>query len=156
MYKQQAYTLIEILISLAFFSGAMLSLIAAQLSSYSFLDEARQYAYANQLAYDLFERIRANPRSLHFYLQDDDNPTTLSANHCQTQACNAGFLAAYDRQQWLQRVKEGPLPDAKACLTMVGRRIHLYLAWRDRRDTADRVVACEETTLPHIQRSLLL
>lgn len=156
MYRQQAYSFIEMLISLALLSGTMLSFMATQITSYSFLDEARQYAYANQLAYDLFERIRANPHALDAYADDGEIPTLLTSSSCSTQTCNADYLARYDRQQWQQRLESSLLPAAKACISLTERRIHLYLVWQEKRAATAQVIDCNNTQLPHISRFLVL
>lgn len=156
MYKQQAYSFIEMLISLALLSGTMLSLMATQISSYSFLDEARQYAYANQLAYDLFERVRANPQALQAYAHTNEPLTVPISHSCNTQACTAEYLATYDIQQWQQRLASGPLPEAKACISITDRRLNVQLIWLDKRAITQASMHCDSTTLPHISRSLLL
>lgn len=156
MYKQQAYSFIELLISLAVLSGTMLSLMATQVSSYSFLDEARQYAYAKQLAYDLFERVRANPQALQAYAKNNEIPTTLTSSSCDTQACTAEYLADFDMQQWQQRLESGYLADAKACITLTDRRLHLHVVWQDKRTARKESVQCDSTSLPYISRSILL
>ncbi len=156
MYRQQAYSFIEMLISLALLSGTMLSFMATQIASYSFLDEALQYAYANQLAYDLFERIRANPHALDAYVDDGEIPTSLTSGSCSAETCNADYLARYDRQQWQQRLENGLLPAAKACISLTERRIHLHLVWQDKYAATAQAIDCNNAQLPHLSRHLVL
>ncbi|HEX6930464.1 MAG TPA: type IV pilus modification protein PilV [Gammaproteobacteria bacterium] len=105
--SQNGFSLIEILVALFVFAIGILSVAGLQIVSKRTNFEAVQRTSATFLAYDILERMRANPRELGSYVD-----VTLGATRpapavmCDASACTAEELAAFDVWEW-QRAIQG-------------------------------------------------
>lgn len=103
--KNQGFSLIEILVALFVFAIGILSVAGLQIVSKRTNFEAVQRTTATYLAYDIIERMRANPDQLADYVD-----TTLGATRgtpptdCSAASCTPADLAAYDVWEWQQTI----------------------------------------------------
>lgn len=113
----EGIALLEVAVALALLSGGVLGWLWWQQAVHT--QQRQQLAHANALtlAHDLAERMALNGSArLHYRLDwaGTSSPVRVSASaDCTTQPCTPTQLAAWDLQQWGQRVRaELPLGDA--------------------------------------------
>lgn len=99
--RQHGFSLLEILIALVILSIGLLGLAALQTMSLRMGHDSYQRTQATMLAYDMVDRIRANPAGLAAGRYDavafTDNPTGAD---CVTSTCTSDDLANYDIRTW--------------------------------------------------------
>lgn len=111
------FTLLEVLVALSILTVGLLGLAMLQTVGMRFNTNSYSRTQATYLAYDIAERMRANPQG---FTAGNYDITTLSAANtvvggtaytcntsnncaCDTATCNAAALAAYDLGQWYYR-----------------------------------------------------
>ena len=98
---QQGFSLVEVLIALAVLSIGLLGLAALQTVSLRVGHDSYQRTQATMLAYDIVDRMRANPVALAAGRYNDvtvsTNPT---GNDCVSLSCTTDELANYDIRSW--------------------------------------------------------
>ncbi len=113
--KQAAFTLLEVMIALVIFSIGLLGL--AGLQSAGIRNNQVSYArtIAQQLAYDMSDRIRNNPGVNYAAVAG-------AANDCINGTCNSAALAAFDVFEWNSAITapNGPLRNAAGFITNNG------------------------------------
>ena len=116
MKQQSGVGLIEVLVSLLVVAIGILGMIGLQTLSLKQNAEARTFGFANQLAADMNERIRAN--QLYAINNSGYNlalgNTSISAGDCSA-ACSDSDLAAYDLVEWLTQL-ERLIPQSQAAI----------------------------------------
>jgi len=121
--KQQGFGLIEILVSMLILSVGLLGMAGLQVQSLRFNNEAYLRTQATVLASDIVDRMRTNRTaaidsdSYRFALNDSP---TASATACETNACSAGNIAAYDFTQWRANIASA-LPNGLGSITPVAK-----------------------------------
>lgn len=99
--RQHGFSLLEILIALVILSIGLLGLAALQTMSLRMGHDSYQRTQATMLAYDMVDRIRANPAGLAAGRYDTvafaDNPT---GPDCVASTCTSDDLANYDIRTW--------------------------------------------------------
>ena len=104
--RQQGFTLLEVLIALLVLSIGLLGLAALQTIGLRSNTMASFRTQATQVAYDIADRIRANPMGEEFYDLPtiDDDPGTPPTEACddptRTTACSPQEMADFDMTQW--------------------------------------------------------
>ena len=99
----RGFTLIEILVSLLVLSVGLLGLAALQGTALKNNNSAASRSQATFLAYDIIDRMRANPTA--FDGGNYDNAYGVAptgGTNCQTTSanCTAAQMAAFDLDQW--------------------------------------------------------
>lgn len=141
--RSQGFTLVDSLIAFFVFSVGLLGIAALELVSKRSSYEAVQRTTATTLAYDITERMRANPAEAvtgaYF-----NTVTAAPAADCSTAVCTAPELALYDRWQWQQALagatdqagasNVGGLVSPSACVARTAggtaNEITVAIAWR--------------------------
>lgn len=118
-FKQQnGVGLIEVLVSLLVISTGILGLIGLQTLSLKRNAEALAFAQANQLASDMFERIRTNPAyaisGAGYQLEFSD---VLETELTCTESCTAANMAIFDTTHWQQKVANN-MPGGQAQISI--------------------------------------
>jgi type IV pilus assembly protein PilV len=135
--------MLEFLIALLIFSMGMMGLLTAQLAGKKVGHEAAQRSIATALVRDMLERIRANPGQIADYrgteAGDASHRLPLPDADCDTTACTATQLAAFDVWQWeslllgesekLAGVYAGGLVSPRACITGDAGEIAVTISW---------------------------
>jgi len=114
--KQQGFTLLEVMIALVIFSIGLLGLAGLQAGGLRSNTQAQFRTIATIQAYDMAERIRANPRGVadgDYNAFDDATPT---AEDCISAACTAAEMATYDYYEW-ELTTQDVLPSGHGVVT---------------------------------------
>ncbi|OGI43329.1 MAG: type IV pilus modification protein PilV [Candidatus Muproteobacteria bacterium RBG_16_64_11] len=110
--RQRGFSLVEVMVSVLVLSGGLLGLAFLQAQGMKFNAEAYQRTQATVLAYDMIDRLRANPAAANAgaYVVADNAAAqyaaTTTPQACDTSdgsvSCNEDELAAFDLFRWYQ------------------------------------------------------
>ena len=97
--RQKGLSLIEVMIALAVFSFGLLALAALMASGLKYNTSALHRSYATNQAYDMADRMRANPLGLdsEYYKNLSESDTDPG---CIESGCTQEQMAQYDSWQW--------------------------------------------------------
>lgn len=95
--KVSGFTLIEILIAMVVLGIGLLGLAGLQATGLRNSHSAYHRSQATQLAYDMADRMRANPVGFAAGAYNDGAATN---DNCQANACTPAQMAGYDIDQW--------------------------------------------------------
>jgi type IV pilus assembly protein PilV len=135
--------MLEFLIALLIFSMGMMGLLSAQLAGKQAGFGASQRSVATSLARDILERMRANSGQIQAYQVSDAGDASrrlpLPDTDCETAACSAVQLAAFDLWQWeslllgeTEKYSEGyagGLVSPRACINAEGGTVVVAISW---------------------------
>lgn len=141
--RQQGVTLIEIVVTVLIMSIGLLGLAALQNTSMKLAYDSYLRTQAAFLAYDLIDRIRANPDTT-YQLSPG---ATISAKDCFSgDTCTPSDLRQYDLYHWKKQA-ETLLPDATLELEFDSAfsTYSMKLKWDDRYDTDTDQAAGDES-----------
>ena len=99
--KQQGFTLLEVLIALLILSIGLLGLAALQTIGLRSNEMASMRTNSTMLAYDISDRMRANPVGItsgNYVI--DSSPITGSIPDCTAADCTTAQMATFDLSQW--------------------------------------------------------
>lgn len=119
MCKQSGSSLIEVLVALFVLAIGLLGILAMQVKSMQFNQSADTYAKAVNIANDIAERIRINPKNVATYLATelpDDPPTNCQTTSVSAAACSTGDLVNWDLYHWNESIKRN-LPAGEGSIT---------------------------------------
>lgn len=110
--SQRGFTMLEIMITLVVFAIGMLGMAGMQIIAKKNNFEAAQRTAATSLAYDIIERMRANPTQLVEYAGDSTTPpaalggaslgSSAPTPNCASASCTPFQLSQYDLWEWEQ------------------------------------------------------
>jgi len=128
--KYRGVTLIEVMVSLIILAIGLLGIAALQGLGTKFGNKAYYRSQAIAQAYDLFDRMRANPGgvSASNYIQDPI-PGSYSSD-CGSSACSAADLATYDLAAW-NTTNGVVLPGGTGAITVSGLDITVVVNWSE-------------------------
>ena len=107
--KQQGFTLLEVLIALLVLSIGLLGLAALQTTGLRSNEMASMRTTSTMLAYDISDRMRANPQGvLDGDYVIDSGPVSGTPTDCTSNDCTTAQLALYDLDQWKDAVATLP------------------------------------------------
>jgi len=107
--KQQGFTLLEVLIALLILSIGLLGLAALQTTGLRSNEMASMRTTSTMLAYDISDRMRANPQG--FADGDyviDSGPVTGTVTDCIAGVCTPAQMATFDLDQWKDAIDRLP------------------------------------------------
>jgi type IV pilus assembly protein PilV len=151
--RQAGLGLLEILVAVLVFALGLLGLAGAQITAKKNAMEAQQRSLATELARDLLERMRSNPRQVKAFVLDNVTPLAAApaeAASCARSAVAGGFrcspaqLAAHDLGEWLQLLAGAAvvastagggqsvagLLEPRACVVAAAAGVNVAIAWR--------------------------
>ncbi len=129
------FSMIEVLVTLLILVIGIMGLIGMQVVSAKNVNNAQMRTVANNFAYDIVDRMRANPAGVAAGNYNSITGSESSATTC-TSTCSAAQLATLDAVQWNASIKRsfangGLGTDAKGTVTRNG-NIHLItLTWKE-------------------------
>ncbi|GGK61698.1 type IV pilus modification protein PilV [Amphritea balenae] len=151
MQRQLGFNLIEVMVALVILTIGLLGMAALQLTAVKQNQSAYMRTQANQLAYDIIDRVRVNKGALSGYLDQDEgteNSNCISYNG-NVSGCSEDEMAANDLYEWLQLLNQKvPSGSGRLCqgtltfnaLNMPGCNsdddapLSVYIWWEDSRD----------------------
>lgn len=140
--RQTGFTLIEILVTIVILSIGLLGIAGMQASGLRNNHAAYTKTQATNLAMDMADRIRANPRAARgdTYLYDSANGMAEDPG-CIAAGCTPAQVAQYDKYQWSIPIlgKNDPaddsvkpaLPDGRGIISRDGDQFVITLLWRE-------------------------
>lgn len=144
--KSTGFTMIEMLIALLVLSVGLIGLAALQGRGQQFNHAAYVRTQAVFIAYDIMDRIRANPgtdKNSGSYAiplpSDQDCPFEKMAGKCDGNSCSESQITQYDIYQWCHFIQT-TLPDGEAIIAAKdinsdGRTDYIItLMWAEDRD----------------------
>jgi type IV pilus assembly protein PilV len=122
-YFQTGMTLIEVILSLAILAIGLLGAASVQLNALKYTDSAMLHSHASFAAYDMLDRIRANPDADYTLASLASAPTigNLAAPRDQDLFDFATHLNAFAGR------------DAQASIAVAGRTVSITVTWNDSR-----------------------
>lgn len=110
--NQSGFTLLEVLIALLILSIGLLGLASLQTNGLRSNQMASMRTTATQLAYDIADRMRANPGGVdaqnYVIATGDSDPTIPGGENCESTTCTSAQMATYDLAQWRAAVRSLP------------------------------------------------
>jgi len=160
---QRGFTLLEVLIALLVLSIGLLGLAALQTIGLRSNQMGSMRTIATQLAYDISDRMRANPDGLttanQYYVIAVTDPKPDLDPNCDATTCTTAELADFDLSQWRSRV-EG-LPGGLSSITQTtsgGFTTHtITVHWNESRQPGVTGLNCpplDETDLRCVQLTM--
>ncbi|MEO9453974.1 type IV pilus modification protein PilV [Chromobacterium phragmitis] len=101
------FTILEVLIALLVLAMGVLAAIAVMVNAERASSSAYLRQMANQYAYDMIDRMRANSAQVSagsYDVASGTSPATFQSD-CATAACSTATMATYDKYQWLSDVQ---------------------------------------------------
>jgi type IV pilus assembly protein PilV len=146
MKKHNGFTLIEVLIAVIILATGLLGLAGMQAKGLSNNQSAYNRSQATQLAYDIADRMRANPvaASAGQYLSKDFLPSAASCATGDTpcsacasagSVCDATAMAEKDLFEWNNNLVD-VFPSGSGSITQTGVVYTVTINWDDDRDAA--------------------
>ena len=141
-HKQCGAGLIEVAVALLVLSIGALALGSLQISARRMGYEAIQRGEAAALAVDLLERVRANRAALPAYGNPglgagSGAPLSMPGARCGGGRCSPAQRTEWDLWQWQQALDgattsggAGGLVRPTGCVTVIGRRVTVEIAWQ--------------------------
>ncbi len=135
MRAVQGFSLLEVLVAIVVVATGVLGIAGLQMMSMQNNTSALFRTQANQLAYDIIDRARANPAGDYLVNLVDDVPASLN---CMNQDCVPDEMTDYDVSLWLTEVITS-LPAGDAAITMNGSLVTVTVQWDDSRSAMNAV-----------------
>ncbi len=112
------FSLLEVLVAMFIVAVGILGVVSLQLVSMRNNTSALFRTQANQLAYDIIDRVRANPGGDYAIALADDAPS--SPPDCEAAACTQAQMVQYDLAQWFNNLNSATsgLPDADGSIVV--------------------------------------
>jgi type IV pilus assembly protein PilV len=134
-------SLIEVLVSLFIFSIGMLGLAGLQGTALKTADSANLRATAAVLSHEILENMRANRTAAlanNYDLDISAAAPPASADNCDTSSCTSTELAAYDLDNWWNKIIGGnnsasQFPGGDASISVANGVATITILWNDAR-----------------------
>ncbi len=95
--RARGFTLLEVLVAVFVLAIGLLGMAGLQVAGLRNNQSAYYRSQATQLAYDMADRMRANPVGLN---NGNYNNQVATNDDCAADACSAAQMAGYDLAQW--------------------------------------------------------
>ena len=130
---QAGFSLLEILITMVVLSIGLLGVAGMQVNGLRNNHAAYTKTQATNLALDMAERIRANPRGQANYVgfNSDNAPADPG---CINAGCSPAELSQFDKFEWSQPLNAETkplLPAGRGLITQNGEEFSITLVWRE-------------------------
>ena len=140
---QTAYSLVEVLVALFVLAVGLLGLAALQTTSFQFNSGSYARTQATLIAYEIIDRIRANP-SGDYQVPDAATATTKKAappKNCHSATCSSAELALFDLSEWYEeqaRVLPEPTNNPST-IELSGGIYTITIRWTEHESILDQV-----------------
>lgn len=132
--QQRGVTLIEVLVAVLVLSIGLLGVASMQFYGLRYNQSAYLRSQAAVVAYDLADRMRANPNGVAAgYYDSIDSASVPSDPACINTGCNNQQLADNDIREWAQYFTANPpmLPGASGKVTKAGGIFTITISWTE-------------------------
>ena len=136
MIKQRrapGFSLIEVLVAVLVVAVGVLGVAGLQLVTMRTNTGSLMRTQANQYAYNIIDRMRANAATDYQIAMAAAPP--VAAVDCDAAVCSSGQMANFDRARWLADV--ATLPSGDASIVLDGSIVIVTLQWDDDNDIAN-------------------
>ncbi len=127
-------SLMEVLVTVVVLAVGLLGLAGLQAAGQRNAHQAYLRSQAVVLAYDILDRMRANPAGVQAGAYDAIQGP-VSDPGCIQAGCSPTLLAQHDAYQWQQAIA-GALPAGQGTVSRNGNRFRVTVAWDERGATA--------------------
>ena len=129
---QSGLSLLEVLIAVAVLSIGLLGVAHLQATGLLSNQRAMQRSQATLLAYDVADRMRANPTAISSYLSSNKKASEARAQStCKTTSgCSTALMAENDLYEWNSALTAA-LPSAVGTVTTSGSTYTVSITWDD-------------------------
>jgi len=133
--RHSGFGLLEVVISIAVLSIGLLGVAHMQAVGAVSIEHSYQRSQATVLAYDIADRIRANPGSANNYLTATMNASqaNLQSGCRSTSGCTAAQMAENDLYEW-DTAMRAALPAPTGVITLSGETYAVSIRWDDNGD----------------------
>ncbi len=127
---ERGFTMVEVMVALMIFAIGMLGLARLQATALQNNHVAYQHTVATRLAYDMTERVRANPAGAlgGAYNSISSDAVPQHVDCYSGEGCSAASLAAMDAHEWLTAVGNN-LPSGRGEVSGDGRLFTVTVMW---------------------------
>ena len=136
------FSLIEVLVAVLVVAVGVLGVAGLQLVTLRVSTGSVMRTQANQLAYNIIDRMRANPAANYTIGMGDDAPAIV--RDCEALTCNPTQMVAFDTSGWLNDV--AALPSGDASIAVAGGIVTVTLQWDDDNQPANPLTTMEVRT----------
>ncbi|BAU47704.1 type IV pilus modification protein PilV [Sulfurifustis variabilis] len=137
------FTLVEVLIALLVLSLGLLGLALLQVQAMQLNTDGYLRTQASMLAYELIDRIRANPKAASYYHIPDEtainskkgayDSCAASTCKCDAVVCDSNTMATYDVGKWYQdQARILPQGNERSTVTKDGNQYTIVMRWMER------------------------
>jgi len=135
--QQRGLSLLEVLVAIVILTIGLLGVARMQASGLVSTDRAYQRSQATVLAYDIADRMRANPSSFNNYLSDtmEAADATAQSGCVSTSGCTTAQMAENDLYEW-NAALQAALPGAVGTVSQAGTLFTVGINWDDNGDGA--------------------
>jgi len=128
---QQGFSLVEVLIALVVLSIGLLGLAALQTVSLKVGHDSYQRTQATMLAYDVIDRMRANPVALTAGRYDNVLANTNpGSTDCVLSTCSTNELADFDIRTW-HTILAAKLSQGQGTISASGTTRTITVSWSE-------------------------
>jgi type IV pilus assembly protein PilV len=130
------FTLLETVVSFLILGVGLLGIAALQGNALRFSSQAYLRSQAVIVAYDIFERMRANPAGVSggYYAPGEIVEHPAGTIDCTSIACTPRQLALFDMTKWNQRILQA-LPSGSGSVSATGEGEYtVTIYWMDRQN----------------------
>jgi type IV pilus assembly protein PilV len=145
MNRQTGFSMIEVLVALLVLSIGLLGLAMLQVQGMKFNSDAYFRTQATILAYDIIDRMRANPKG-DYQVSDQAAVNTKKTAYdgckgttppgdcnCDAKVCSTANLALYDIGKWYEaQAKFLPAPITPSLIIKAVNQYTITLRWMER------------------------
>ena len=138
----KGFSLMEVLIAIVIVSVGVLGIAGLQIVSMQNNTSALFRTQANQLAYDIIDRARANPAADYSLALGSGAP---AAPDCTNADCDTTQMSNYDLMVWMNDLT-AMLPASDGSVVVAGNLFTVTVQWDDSRDGNTAPVSVSVTT----------
>ncbi|NOZ10897.1 MAG: type IV pilus modification protein PilV [Gammaproteobacteria bacterium] len=147
----RGFTMIEVMVALIILSFGLLGLALMQGQSLKFNTSAYSRTQANLLAYDIIDRMRANPAGVaagnyNIVATEAAAKTVAAATYtsCNGTNCDVATLANYDLGTWYD-IQKDLLPqnnDRLSTMTFINNQVTVTIRWMEQLNSENASLDC--------------
>ncbi len=122
------FTLIEIMVSLVILAVALLGIAGVHGLSTRYTNKSYFRSQAVNQAYDILDRMRANPDGISTGNYSRDFSSNTPAGNCLLSSCSPSDLASFDLSEW-NDLNRSVLPSGSGFVTVEGFNVSVVVRW---------------------------